>query len=416
MAITRFRTADRRRRGGALIIMVLCILGLAALAAGLMHIGLDRAKDERARQQDLHADYVCEAGLSQSMYQLQRGMPGDVGTQGAPTAWGAGRFWVQATNVTPDVIRLTATGTDNTTGSRQELVVRAVPNTIWRYGAFGHDYLYMDSNARVDSYNSSAGSYAAQAVNGSGSDQHAASNGHIGSNGDVSLDQNAIVWGNATAGPSHSTTVLGNAQVTGTTTPAAEQMQLPVLNVPSYPSLGNLTVNANSTLASGNYNYGNLIINSTKTLTITGPANIVCSNLRVRSNSSLLVDATNGPVTWYVIDNFVLDANAVIRSTNYIPADVRLNLLSDNVIDPGVNVHLDDVDFESNSAIHGTVFAPHARVILNSNFQMFGAIIARSVDVNSNARFHFDEALMNATANGIPIYETVCWRELPYQQ
>jgi len=42
--------------------------------------------------------------------------------------------------------------------------------------------------------------------------------------------------------------------------------------------------------------------------------------------------------------------------------------------------------------------------------------MARSFDVHSNARFHFDEALLNATATGIPTYETVCWREIPYQR
>jgi hypothetical protein len=40
--------------------------------------------------------------------------------------------------------------------------------------------------------------------------------------------------------------------------------------------------------------------------------------------------------------------------------------------------------------------------------------MARSLDLHSNAFFHFDEALMNATANGVPTYETLAWREMPY--
>jgi hypothetical protein len=61
------------------------------------------------------------------------------------------------------------------------------------------------------------------------------------------------------------------------------------------------------------------------------------------------------------------------------------------------------------------VYAPNARVVFDSNFELFGSMIARSLDLDSNATFHFDEALMNATASTVPTYETVGWRELPWR-
>src|SRR5262249_31012428 len=161
------------------------------------------------------------------------------------------------------------------------------------------------------------------------------------------------------------------------------------------------------------YNFGDLLIRSNRVLTITGPANVVCTNLHLEQNSQVRVDPTAGPVTFYVIDDFVLDQNTMIASTTQAPKDVRINLLSDNVIDPGVNVQIDDLNFLSNSSVYGTILAPNARVVLNSNFQMFGSLMARSMDIHSNARFHFDEDLLNSTANGVPTYETLCWRELP---
>jgi type II secretory pathway pseudopilin PulG len=415
MKFFEFRNRGRRQRGAALVMIVFAVVGLAALSAGLMYVGLGRAKEQRGEQEKMHAEYVCQAGLSQAMYQLQRGLSGNVATQNNPSAWGTSEFWVQEAHVTPTVIRLTSVGTDDTDGARQELTVRAIPNTIWEYGAFGREFLHMDSNARVDSYNSTLGTYASQAVNGSGSDQHALGNGDIGSNGDISLDQNAHVWGDAIAGPSHMTTILGNAIVDGGTTPATEQVQLPTINVPSYPSLGNWTVNANTTLAAGNYTYDNLRIGTGRTLTINGPANIVCTNMLLRSNSAIVVNATNGPVNFYVIDDFILEQNGTIHSTTYHPIDVRMYLLSDNVINPEVNVQLDQIDLDSNTSVYGTILAPNAQVIIDSNFQMFGALMSRSLNVTSNARFHFDEALINATAYEIPTYETICWRELPYQ-
>ena len=415
MKFVEFRKRGRRQRGAALVMIVFAVVGLAALSAGLMYVGLGRAKEQRGEQEKIHADYVCQAGLSQAMYQLQRGLPGDVASQNNPSVWGTSQFYVQETHVTPTVIRLTAVGMDDRDGASQELTVREVPNTIWQYGAFGREFLHMDSNARVDSYNSTLGTYASQAVNGSGSNTYALSNGDIGSNGDIALDQNATVWGDALAGPSHMTTILGNAAVTGSTIPASQQVQLPAINVPSYPSVGNWTVNSDTTLGAGNYHYGDLRIGTGRTLTFTGPSNVVCSNMWLRSNAAIVVNATNGPVNFYVIDDFILESNAQIHSTTYHPIDVRINLLSDNVINPEVNVEIDEFDLNSNTAVYGTILAPTAAVTINSNFQMYGSLMARSLDVDSNARFHFDEALIAATANEIPTYETICWRELPYQ-
>src|SRR5262249_38763618 len=153
-----------------------------ALTAALLCMNLGFSREQHSGQHEIHAGYICQAGLSQSMYQLQRGLAGDVGTPTNPVSWGGARVWGQAAAVPPTVTRLTATGLDGRGGASQELDVKAVPNTIWQYGAFGREWLHQDSNARVDSYNSTLGTYASQAVNGSGSDQHANSNGDVGSN------------------------------------------------------------------------------------------------------------------------------------------------------------------------------------------------------------------------------------------
>ena len=403
------------RQGTALLAMVLCVIGMAAISMALMAVSLGDTKEQRGEKEELRSSYVCQAGLSQAMYQLQRGQPGAVGSAQNPVAWGGSQCWVTPFNITASIIRLRANGIENGIGAGQELVVRAIPNTIWMYGAFGREHLHMDANAHVDSYDSTLGTYASQAVNGGGNDVHARSNGDSGSNGDITMDVNGTIWGDAIAGPGHSTTILGNADVSGSTTPATQLVNLPVINVPAYPSSGDYIVNSNTAdLASGNYNFTNLRVNASKQLTIHGPANVVCTNLELRSNANLLVDPTNGIVTFYVIDNFIMNSNSQFRSTDYAPANLRINLLSDNVINPEVNVQLDEIVLNSNTQLYGCVLAPNAQVVIDSNFQMFGSLMARSLDLHSNAFFHFDEALMAATANGIPTYETMSWREMPF--
>ena len=404
---------ESRRRGSALMAMVLCVVGMAAISMALMAVHLGDSKEQRGEKDEMRAAYVSQAGLSQAMYQLRRGESGNVGTPQAPVAWGGSQCWVQEFYVTPSIVRLRASGLDNGTGAAQELVVRAVPNTIWMYGAFGREHLQMDAYARVDSYNSDLGSYASQAT-GSGYDLHALENGNVGSNGDITMDVNGTVWGDAIAGPTHTTSILGNADVFGSTTPATALVNLPSINVPDYPSMGPITVANNTTLASGNYCFTNMRVNSSKTLTIQGPANVVVTNLELKSSASLLIDATNGLVTFYVLDDFIMNSNAQFRSTDSVPEDLRINLLSDNVINPEINVQLDEILLDSNTQVHGTILAPNAEIVIDSNFQMFGSMMARRLDLSSNARIHFDESLLDAPINGPPNYETMSWREMPY--
>ncbi len=413
--ISRFRSSVRARRGSTLVIMLVCVVGLAGLATAMLALGLSHSKEQRGERQEIHASYVCQAGLSQAMYQLQRGMPGGVGSMTNPSVWGTSRFWVDAQPVTADITRLRATGRDDQSGASEELVVRAVPNTIWRFGLFGKEGMHLDSNARVDSYDSTAGTYAAQATNGPASDHYARANGHVGSNTDLSLDANAYVHGNATPGPNHTATITGNAVVTGSTAPAAAQVEMPAVNAPTYTNFGSLLVNNQPPFPSGNSAYTNVTIRANKTWTLTGPANIVIGSLSMNSGSEILVDPTNGPVTLYVIDNFIMDSNSTIHSSDNKPSNVRINLLSDNVASPEVTVQLDTVDFNSNSSITGIIMAPNARITFDSAFSLYGSLMARSIDVDSNATFHFDEDLLHSTANGVPTYETLSWREIPYQ-
>jgi hypothetical protein len=156
-------------------------------------------------------------------------------------------------------------------------------------------------------------------------------------------------------------------------------------------------------------------VNPNNQLTIVGPASIVVTNLELRNGARIVVDATLGPVEFYVIDDFIMNSNSAIYSTQHHPLDIRLNLLSDNVINPDVTVQLDVLEFESNTNLHGIVYAPNAEVVIDSNFQLYGSLVARRIDLDSNVGIHFDEALLTAAATGMQAYETVCWRDIPYE-
>ena len=73
--------------------------------------------------------------------------------------------------------------------------------SVGAWGAFGDESMLMDSNAMVDSYDSSLGTYASQATNGTDPDHYAGESGNVGSNGNIDLLANTVVHGNATPGP-----------------------------------------------------------------------------------------------------------------------------------------------------------------------------------------------------------------------
>jgi len=400
----------------------LIMVGLAAISLSLFTMVDSSGKAQQETKEQINARYVAEAGLSVALMEMQAGASVeevDKGTVNQQVSLGDGSYWVEADGLGNNLFSLRATGVENGVGSRLELVVREVAENRHIWAAFGEEGLTMDSNAKVDSYNSGNGSYDDQDVNGNGSNRYANSNGHVGSNQNVSADSNVKVWGNATPGPAGTASIQGNATVSGSTTPATALVEMPAITVPSYTSLGDKTFDGsgngafNDYIPTGEWRWGDVEVDMSP-LEVIGPATLVFSSLRVDSNSEIIVDASNGPVEIYVEHDFVLNSNAMIASDTYTPADITINLLSDNVINPQQQVDLDEVDFDSNAQFCGVLYAPSAYVEINSNFELFGSLVARRVHLDSNSKVHFDEALLNAGADDERVLELVAFHHTPF--
>ncbi len=403
-----------RRRGSALIVAMVMVTTLGMLSLAILSTVGSSFKLNRGVRTEAAARYVAEAGIAEAIYALSQGGNGSLGNAKQRLDYGNGTYWVETDDLGSSRLSIVSTGLDGLAAARIQVVLEISSGSIYSWGAFGDEGLSMSSNSMVDSYDSSAGTYEDQAVNGSGSDTYANQEGNVGSNASVSLDQNATVNGNAVPGPSGTTTVTGNAEVTGSTSPAALTSEMPTIDVPSTPSAGSWEIDGSESLPAGDHAFDDFQLKSNGTLTVTGPATVVFRNAQIDSNAQIIVDASAGPVQFYVLHDFLMSSNTTFSSTSRIPADVELNLLTDNVIDPDVSVNLDAVDFDSNAKFYGTIYAPNAHVAINSNFELFGALIARSVTLDSNARIHFDEALMDAgVASGGFTFTKVFWTELP---
>src|SRR5687768_2030410 len=190
-------STNANQAGSALVMVAFATAVMATLSFPVLALSMAGASEQRTSKEQMSARFVCEAGLSEAVSELavdsaiseailqeggQGSQPGDVGNEDDPSVLGDGTFWVDATPMGSMQTRLTATGEVDRAGERIELTIREVVHTKYVWGAFGDVDLAMSSNARVDSYNATTGTYLSQAVNNDGTNTYAAQNGDVGSN------------------------------------------------------------------------------------------------------------------------------------------------------------------------------------------------------------------------------------------
>ena len=408
--------SNQSRRGVSLFMVTFSVSILATLSLSMVMVNTTVTHEQQAEKHKIVALLAAESGVSDATFAMNNGGTGDVGSSANPVVNQGVSYWVEATDLGNGLISLSSTGLDARDGARVEVTMQQVSNSIWTWGAFGDEELSMDSNAHVDSYDSTLGTWDSQLTVNNGNGQYANNNGNVGSNGDVTLDGNSEVHGSAVCGPTATTTIGGNnVIVAGSTAPATGVQELPALVIPSFPIQPAYTVSGTQTLASGDYYFSSMTGSGNSKLTIMGPATIVVGDFELKSSAELWVDATGGPVEFYVLDDFILNRNTIMASTTLNPAELSINLESDNIINPTLNVQLAEVAFESNAVLYGTIFAPNAAVDLNSNFELFGAVVARQVHLDSNSKVHFDENLATALGASTSTWQPLCWRTVAYQ-
>lgn len=411
------KRGNTRERGAALVAVMVVVVALATMAATLLlQVGSSTREERTARELET-ARLVSEAGLNAAFANMQAGMATELGNEQFPVAFGGGEFFVESEDLGNGATRLVAMGNAANRTVMSELVVKQVATGSPVYGVFGDEMLEINSNAFVDSYKSSLGSYESQAIYSNGNDTWALGNGHIGSNANIYVSQNSGVHGNATPGVEKSVVLSGTAEIHGTTTPAEVDFVFPELSVPSEESLsGNMTIKGDKTLGPGTYYLNSLTLNSNSSLDVTGPVTFVLGSMELRSNAELLVDATNGGAEFYVYGDFELQSNTLLAATDYDPQNLAVNLRGNNVIDPSVDVEIDedlDIGFKSNSKMYGMLFAPKALIEIRSNFELYGSLMARRLLISSNAMIHYDESLSETDEDVEMTYEVVGWRSVP---
>lgn len=147
-----------------------------------------------------------------------------------------------------------------------------------------------------------------------------------------------------------------------------------------------ITISANTTWPSGGC-WRNVTINNNRTLTlsdVTTPYRIKYINwagVNSRLNFGNLTPGTDLELYVEQVNNDHINGNRVVNGNN-APHQVRINYIGATAL-----------TLNGTANMNGVITAPYTTINVLGNFNYYGAIFARTLDINGNARINFDEAL-----------------------
>lgn len=279
----------------------------------------------------------------------------------------------------------------STTTTTTDVVTNPFANALHARGSIG-----LVGNAWTDSYDSRQGAY-----------NQGGNRGHKGdastdatTAGAVSLNTNTTIDGNVAVGPGGDPATAINAAGTITGTRSAENA---AWNMPL------------STIPAGATNGGSLSISGNRTVTLR-EGTYWFSSISITGNGQL---QTTGAVKIYVTGNIDIGGNGVATANNLPP-----NLLIYGTVDPNNAANMTtSVSIHGNGDFYGAVYAPAAGIVVYGNGATYGALSGKTVTINGNGGFHYDQALGDlgrfvTTSTGTTYtttgYTRYSWREIAF--
>ena len=387
------------REGLALATSMMLVLVLTTVSYAFFRVAYSGGQRTDAAFDDERALLLADAALHEGFEALRGGATGEIASMAAPAALGGGVIWVEAfdfyvdgagqrVQLGADETRLVATALVGAGRAAVEAVLRdeTAGNPLFQATLNSKETLTLNADVLIDSYDSSVGTYASQAINVTNGYTHANMNGDARSNEDIVLNARATLLGDAIPGPGHIVNdAASGTYISGSTTPALEPFLFPPVVLPSYPPSPAYSVptRGSAMLPSGNYEFPSLTINREAKLVVQGPANIVVDDFTGGKLGSLVVDATNGPVTITVRNTYSHISG--FTATPAAGSPMALAFMVEGT---------QDVVFPSNTEIRGAYYAPNTNILFASGNECWGAFAAKRISMSNTMRFHFDENLL----------------------
>ena len=384
----------KREEGIALVITLLVMTLLLIMGAAFLSISSTETLISINERNRLQAFQMAEAGAERTFAELN--LNGAYVGAAGEQALGFGTYITTVTDLLPlpgvvDRKQVVSIGYVPNSAvlnrAMTQVQVVAQRGSPFQIGLLGLSLVELEDRVVVDSYDSALGEYDPMA---------AGSEGHIHSNGDIILLTNNTVNGNALAG---GTVTLGSGStITGTATEGVPSAT--VVTDISYPAYNSDTAGISPPGAYDTSTY-DLTVNPGQIVTL-DPGTYSFNRITLRTGAQL---AMTGPVVIYMTGKFSAEDGAVIN-TSKIPAN--LMIISSMA---GVDAIQMDV---GTGEFYGGIYALNGEVEFNEGgWNIYGAIVADEIDIDGDARFHYDVALARSSLPAgkfRPVAGT--WREL----
>ena len=357
---------------------------VSALAAGFLQLSSQLVNNRKASRDKRAAFYMAEAGLAEAYVGLTIGKTGNVGLPTAPATFGNGLFWVEATPLEGDLVRLESHGRVRTGNAVLSLVAEKGERSVASLGVFSGKKLDVPPGSVLDGWDSESGGYPTQAAVGLND------GGRLGSNSDVTISGTAKlptkILGDVASGPGATVTMTGEVDFSGESGPSRAAQSLPPITVPAIEPGKPLDHSAVEPLVlpAGNWNFSEMAVRPGADLVLQGPATIVTQSLQVEGNAQLTFDTTGGEISLMATSGLEFAAGSLVSTTDVQPDQVVIQVTGPTA---------SPVLLQGKSQFFGVVYAPQADIQVASSFEVFGALVGAGLQFSGPVRLHFDRHL-----------------------
>jgi Flp pilus assembly protein TadG len=201
--------------------------------------------------------------------------------------------------------------------------------------------------------------------------------GAIASNGSIDLGGSARVRGDARPGPGYS--ISSPSKVSGVSKPLPAPLSYP----PANPSPYGPAYNDNNALPAGAMS--GVDFKPSSSVTVPG-GHYFFRDFRVSGSTTVTF---SGPAMVYAYGT--IDVTGVVVTSGGLPKNLELFTVSDPVTGaaPG------SVNVSSNGTLYATIYAPLSPLTVGGSGDIFGTVVAKSVDMSGSSQFHYDLSLRN---------------------
>ncbi|MBN2489551.1 MAG: hypothetical protein JXQ29_01715 [Planctomycetes bacterium] len=409
------RTAGGERGAAVIPILAMLIVVFAIGSAGIV-TGLGHMDRILVNQRSAVALAIADTGVARAMHELElkNDLDATAGIGNVAGQANGGQYAVTATHLGRNYYRLEAHGRHRGVQRDLEVIVSSPVSVYTERGIVARDDLTITGTFTMDSYDSSEGTYASQAVNVDSWGSFANGNAVVASNRDIDAGPNAKIRGDAYPGPNGVFTFHKNTVLTGSSEPLSEPMTLPDPPLERFVEAYNNNQNGNwSATGPVGYNSTTKALSlAAQTVLTLNPGTYFFSSISVTGGAQIVV---TGKTKIYVVGNMTFAGGAIVNQTNR-PGNLEIIAHPYRVPETYAPPSTPTASFGGGAQSQLAFYGPAYNVTCNGSGMFLGAIVGNVVGV-ANIDFHFDESLaydeeLFSAEKRVRRILRVAWREL----